>query len=64
MSRLDATRGLWIGLGVALVLAALFTPMVVIGVHMTHVQEECIKSRGNWNSKASECTFNNDGKTQ
>jgi hypothetical protein len=59
---LEDTRGFWIGLGIALVLAALFVPIMIGSSHDVEsraaIQRECIKEHGNWDARNDQCTFN------
>ena len=56
-SRLEATSGLWTGLGVALVIFALFLPTVLTMHSAQQSHNKCIEARGNWNNQKYECTF-------
>lgn len=62
MSKLNIPTEFWIGIVVALCIAALFVPIMLGSNHDTEsrasIQRECIKQHGNWDDRNDQCTFN------
>lgn len=48
MKFLEVTRGFWTGLGIALVITAIFWPITVGGKHARDMQLACIRQHGEW----------------
>lgn len=57
LNDLNIPTGFWITLGVAAIIAALFTPIAIAQIHTGDVQRTCIEQHGNWDNGKSQCTF-------
>lgn len=55
MKAFEATRGLWIGLGVAIVIMSFSMPLIISNRDNQESQRACIAARGNWSNSTNEC---------